>query len=73
MNIVLYGIQGLLAFLLIGAVLLQVKGSGGGLFGSGNSNFRTRRGLEKVLFQGTIVLVVVFMVVAILNVRLTDL
>ena len=34
------------SILLVGAVLLQVKGQGGGLFGSSDGSFRTRRGLE---------------------------
>jgi preprotein translocase subunit SecG len=46
---------------LIGAILLQSKGSGlGSVFGGDGSVFRTRRGAEKGLFQLTIILAVVF-------------
>jgi len=71
LNIFINVLQLLLAVLLIAAVLLQVKGTGGGLMGGGTSTFRTRRGLEKTLFQFTIILVILFMLVAIVNVRLT--
>ena len=50
-------------------ILLQVKESAG-LFGSGGSTVRTRRGLEKTLFQFTIILAAVFLGISILSVRL---
>ena len=71
MNIVINIVQLLLAILVIAAVLLQVKGTGGGLLGGGTSTFRTRRGLEKTLFQFTVIVVILFMLVAIANVRLS--
>ena len=46
--------------MLIVVVLMQVKGQGTALFGSAESSYRTRRGIEKLLFQFTIALVVVF-------------
>lgn len=52
-----------LAVLLIASVLLQTRGSSvGGAFGGDNAGttFYTRRGAEKVLFQATIVLSVLF-------------
>ncbi len=56
---------------LVLAVLLQVKGGGlGGIFGQPESVYRTRRGVEKTLFRITIVLVVIFVVIAILSLRL---
>ena len=52
------------------AVLLQVKGGGlGGIFGQADTVYRTRRGLEKTLFQVTIVLIVAFVVVSIISLR----
>lgn len=43
------------------ALLLQVRGGGlGGIFGQADTVYRTKRGLEKTLFQLTIVLVVLF-------------
>jgi len=44
-------------------ILLQVRGSGFGELGT-QSVFRTRRGVEKTLFQATIVLAVVFILVS---------
>jgi preprotein translocase subunit SecG len=58
---------------LILVLLLQVRGGGlGGIFGQADSTFRTRRGLEKTLFQFTIVLVLVFITLAILSARWKD-
>ncbi len=60
----------IVSVVLIVVLLLQVRGGGlGGIFGQADSTFRTRRGLEKTLFQFTIVLVVVFVVLAILSAR----
>jgi len=52
-------------------ILLQAKGSGiGAALGGGTSgSFRTRRGVEKTLFQLTIVLAVVFLIVSAWGVR----
>jgi len=64
--------QIILAVVLIAVILLQVRGGGlGGIFGQPDSTFRTRRGLEKALFQFTIVLVLIFIVLSILSLRLT--
>ncbi len=57
----------LISISLIAIILLQVKGEGIGGLQSG-SFVRTRRGLEKTLFQMTIVLVVIFLVVAAVSV-----
>ena len=58
-----------IAIVLIGILLLQVRGSGSSLFGEATSTFRSRRGVERLLFRSTIVLAFVFMAVAIANVR----
>ena len=51
-------------------LLLQAKGSGFGAgLGGSTTVFRTRRGIEKTLFQLTIVLIVAFILVDILSVR----
>ncbi|MEE9249222.1 MAG: preprotein translocase subunit SecG [Dehalococcoidia bacterium] len=63
-------IQILISSALIGVVLLQVKGQGmGGVFGGTSAGFRTRRGLEKTLFQATIGLIVLFVLISLLSVR----
>ena len=57
--------QILVAIVLSLVILFQAKGSDvGGIFGgsSGGGSFRTRRGIEKTLFQLTNVLAVVFLV-----------
>lgn len=60
----------LVVLLLLATLLLQVRGAGGGLFGGGGSTYRTRRGVERTLFRLTIVLGVVFVILAIVNIRL---
>ena len=59
----------MVAVVLVGVILLQVRGLGSGVFGSAEASFRTRRGIEKTLFQFTIVLAVLFIVISILSVR----
>ena len=57
------------AITLISILLLQARGSGSSLFGEASSPFRSRRGVEQLLFRLTIVLAFVFVGVAIANVR----
>ncbi len=64
--------QIILAISLILAVLLQVRGGGlGGIFGQPDSVYRTKRGVEKTLFQLTIVLVILFITVSLLALVIT--
>ncbi|MFC2032184.1 preprotein translocase subunit SecG [Chloroflexota bacterium] len=71
MQIYLNIAQIVLAISLILTILLQVRGGGlGGIFGQPDSVFRTRRGVEKMLFQFTIVLVILFLIVSVLTVRI---
>ncbi|HEC23632.1 MAG TPA: preprotein translocase subunit SecG [Chloroflexi bacterium] len=61
----------ILSTALITAILLQTRGGGlGSLFGGEMSGgmYKTRRGLEKTLFQVTIGLSVAFFVLVIINV-----
>lgn len=52
--------------LLITTILLQQKGVGlGSAFGGGDSVYTTRRGPEKVIFNSSIVLSVLFLVLGI--------
>ncbi|MBE0611254.1 MAG: preprotein translocase subunit SecG [Dehalococcoidia bacterium] len=65
-------LQIIVSVTLIVVVLLQAKGSGfgaalGGM--SGGSVYRTKRGLEKTLFQATILLIIVFIFVSFLSVQ----
>jgi len=64
--------QIVLSLALILAVLLQVRGGGlGGIFGQPDSVYRTKRGIEKTLFQLTIVLVILFIIISILAIRIS--
>jgi len=61
----LYVIEIIISVALIAAVLLQTKGSGlGGIFGGQGAVYKSRRGVEKTLFNVTIGLAVAFFVFA---------
>lgn len=56
-------IQIVFAVLLIAVILLQSKGAGlGQAWGGGGEFYRSKRGVEKILFRATIVLAVIFFV-----------
>ena len=56
------------ALLLIGSILIQQKGTGlGAAFGGEGNIYRTKRGFEKTVFIGTIILGIIFLVLAILG------
>lgn len=61
-------IQIILAVLIVAAILIQRSESGvGGAFGGGdswNSAYHTRRGFEKILFNTTIILGILFALVS---------
>jgi preprotein translocase subunit SecG len=60
-----------LAVALVLAIMFQVKGGGlGGIFGQADTVYRTKRGVEKTLFQFTVVLVVLFIIVSMLSLRI---
>jgi preprotein translocase subunit SecG len=61
-----------LAVALILIILLQVRGGGlGGIFGQASSVYRTKRGIEKTLFQLTIVIAVLFVAISIVMLRIS--
>jgi len=68
-----YLVQIILSITLISVILLQVKSAslGGAFGGSDASIYTSRRGLDKVLFQFTIVLAVVFLVTSLLVLTVT--
>ena len=71
MNTFLYIAQIVVAVSLIGIVLLQVRGGGlGGIFGQADTVYRTKRGVEKTMFQLTIALVVIFIILSIVSLRI---
>jgi preprotein translocase subunit SecG len=63
--------QILISSALILVLVLQAKGSGFGsaLGGQTTSVFRTRRGVERTLFNATIVLVTIFIAISLISVR----
>ena len=62
-------VQILVSVTILVVILSQVKEGGGGLFGSAQSSVKTRRGLEKTIFQFTIFLVGLFLLISIVSVR----
>ena len=64
--------QIVLAVALILAILFQVRGGGlGGIFGQPDTVYRTKRGVERTLFQITVALVVLFIVVSIVSLKVS--
>jgi preprotein translocase subunit SecG len=64
--------QMLVSIALMASVLLQARGAGlGATFGGDSSVYRSRRGIEKRLFQFTVVLVVLFVIFSIAAFRLS--
>jgi len=62
--------QIIISVLLVGAILLQQSDAGlGGAFGgaAGSNPFRTKRGAEKTMFIGTIILAGLFLVATLLS------
>lgn len=58
--------QIVLSLVMIVVLLLQVKGAGlGGIFGQQTGVYRTKRGMEKTLFNLTLILVIIFVIVSI--------
>ncbi len=72
MSNLLSGLQVFIALLLIVVLMLQVKGTSlSGFFGeSTGPRFSTKRGLERVLFQVTLVIAAAFLLISLLAVRL---
>ena len=61
--------QIIISVLLAGAILLQQRGTGlGSTFGGESQMYRSKRGLERILFITTIILSILFAVNAILAV-----
>lgn len=62
-------IQIIISITIIVLTLLQTKGSGlGGIFGGDGGVYRTRRGVEKTLYQATIGLTVIFFIISLISV-----
>jgi preprotein translocase subunit SecG len=58
--------QMLVAIALVASILMQSRGAGlGATFGGDSSVYRSRRGIEKRLFQFTVVLAILFVIFAV--------
>ena len=69
MVVALQIIQIIISVAIIALVLLQAKGAGlGGIFGGDGGIYRTRRGVEKTLYQATIGLSVFFFFISLASV-----
>ena len=60
-------LQLITSIFLIIIILIQVRGQSVNIFGGGGDNFRTRRGFEKILFQLTIIVSVIFVSLGLIN------
>ena len=66
-------VQIIIAVTIIALILLQVKGSGlGSIFGGDGGVYRTRRGVEKTLYQATVALSVFFFIISLVAVAATS-
>ncbi|MBI2356444.1 preprotein translocase subunit SecG [Candidatus Dojkabacteria bacterium] len=66
-------VQIVLSVLIVIFVLLQNRAEGlGTMFGGGGEIFRTKRGLEKFLYYGTILLAVLFSSLSLIIVKLSN-
>ena len=63
-------IQIVISVLLIGVILLQAKGTGlGNVFGGGGGEmYRSKRGMEKILYTGTFILMILFLLSSLLGI-----
>lgn len=64
-NIILI-LQAVVSIAAVALILLQVKGTGFGRVWGGGASF-TRRGLEKIVFKATFVLVAFFIILSVLQ------
>ncbi|MDP3772289.1 MAG: preprotein translocase subunit SecG [bacterium] len=63
--------QVIISLLLIVSVLLQQRGGGlSQVFGGTGGAYRTRRGVERVTLWATIILAILFLIAALLSIRL---
>ncbi len=68
MQVAINIIQIIVSITLIGILLVQMKGEGlGGIFGGDSSVYHQRRGLEATLFNITVVLSAIFLLLSLLS------
>ncbi len=65
-------VQVIVSFMIVGLVMLQNRAEGlGSMFGGGGEIFRTKRGVEKVMYNLTIILTVIFALLSLVIVKYT--
>lgn len=65
-------VQIIIATALIALIIIQARSGGlGGVFGSDSTVYRTRRGVERTLFNATVILAVAFFLLAIITLFVT--
>lgn len=66
-------VQVVICGILVVSVLLQNRAEGlGKMFGGGGEVFRTKRGLEKVLYYATIVLIIALITISLLILKYSE-
>lgn len=64
--------QLLISIFLIVLILMQAKGVGlGRAWGGGSEFYKSRRGVEKIIFRLTVVIAALFLISSVLNVLIT--
>ena len=62
-------LQAIIAIMLIVSILMQNRGSGlGAVFGGDFGGYHTKRGFEKFLFRISVVLAILFAIIALVNI-----
>lgn len=68
MNNVLLAVNIIVSILIVVFILIQGRGGGlGSAWGGGGETYHTRRGVEKVTLRVTVVLIVIFFIIAVIN------
>jgi len=67
LNTIFLTLQLVAAIILIFIILIQVRGQSVNIFGGGGDSYRTRRGFEKILFQLTIIISILFVSLGLIN------
>lgn len=71
MNDIILVFQIIISVALSVSILLQARGSGLGVaFGDSSEQYRSKRGVEKLLYRSTIVLVALFLITSVINLLL---
>jgi preprotein translocase subunit SecG len=62
----------IIAVALVLSILFQTKGGGlGGIFGQADTVYRTKRGVEKTLFQITVVMAALFVIISVVALKIS--